>query len=407
MPTSWIQPNNQNSLMDTFVQAEALKAQRAQNALYAAKAAELPYEREREAKLNEANIGKVTAQTEQAKTATQGSELENAFKKMDLGVRILSQVHNEDSYQWAKQRAVAEGLPIDDLPESFDPAFVEHRLQSGMDMKDQIKARLDEQKFTERQKQSGIDNQFQQAHLGVAQGRLGLAQAGLGERRRHNQVMENKPGSGFSMTTNPDGTASFSYGTPAKNELEKKVISAEDARARLDEIKQSANSQNLTYQNQAKNALLDVKSKLGGEMTPEQATFRDSMTDTRQATLINVNKTIHELSGTAMGVKEAERIMATLPNTDDPPDVFDRKLENALRMADEEIARYKGALGVQPAAAPPPNAAPAQPSLEQMYDAKTAPSPAAAPQPSQKDYEYTAAKHGITIEEVKRRMGAR
>lgn len=160
--------------------------------------------------------------------------------------------------------------------------------------------------------------------------------------------MENKPAWGFSMTTNPDGTASFSYGTPAKNELEKKVVNEEDALARLNEIEKTANPQNLTWQNQGRNAFLDVKGKLGGQMTPEQAQFRDSMTDTRQATLLNLTKTIQDLTGAAMGVQEAERIKATVPNLDDAPDVFARKLTNSIRLTREAIARHKAALGAGP-----------------------------------------------------------
>lgn len=100
-------------------------------------------------------------------------------------------------------------------------------------------------------------------------------------------------------------------------------------------------------------------------MTPEQAQFRDSMTDTRQATLLNLTKTIQDLTGAAMGVQEAERIKATVPNLDDAPDVFARKLTNSIRLTREAIARHKAALGAGPPAAAPAGAA-------QMYKGRNA-----------------------------------
>ena len=48
-----------------------------------------------------------------------------------------------------------------------------------------------------------------------------------------------------------------------------------------------------------------------------------------------MNRTIKDLTGSAMGVEEAARIMATLPNPDDSRPQFQRKLEDAqqTRMA--------------------------------------------------------------------------
>jgi len=389
-------PPNQNSLLDMYLTAEKLKNYRSTNALNEAKARELPYERERLTRLNDAKVSKTTA--EAGKT-----DYELAEKKLLFMTRFPKD-RNAVLGLFAEQAQTYPHLtPIyERLAQTQDPdGFAREVTSFAMDGLEKLQQARADEKFAWNREQDTIDNQFQQGNLNVAQGHLGVSRANAAETRRHHGVMENKPQSGFSMTTNPDGTMSLNYGTPAKNELEKKVINEEDAIARLDEIEKNANSRNLTYQNQARNAILDVKSKLGGEMTPQEKAFRDSMTDTRQATLTNLNKTIHELSGTAMGVKEAERIMATMPNMDDAPDVFDRKLQNSMRLTREAIARHKGALGQQPGPLPdrqaglPPNTP------------RTAPTAVAEPPITMKDLEYTAAKHGITIEEVKRRMDVR
>lgn len=217
----------QNNLINTFLQAEQIKAYRSKNALAEAQAAELPYEREREAALNAVNIAKAQAQTGKAESETQGSQLGNALKQVELGGQILSGVRDEGSYQWARARAAKMELGTEDWPASFDPAWVQQTQAKGMQLKDQLTAQLSEQKFAEQQKQSGIDNQFQQGALNVAQGRLGVSQGNLGvaqanaaDMKRHRLAMENKPrGGGAKAPTGyrptADGGLEFIPGGPA------------------------------------------------------------------------------------------------------------------------------------------------------------------------------------------------
>ncbi|MGH8581904.1 MAG: hypothetical protein ACREWG_03770 [Gammaproteobacteria bacterium] len=387
----WIQPT-QNSLIDTFTQAEQLKNYRSANALAEAKAAELPYAREREAALNTQTIEKARAQTSKAAAETGKIDQEAARKALEFIARFPGDrnavlgTFAEWSQKMPQLAPIAERLAGIQDPQQFATA-VQGFAASSLDHMKEARA--------ERNSQSQIA--YRQQQLGISQGHLDVAQENAAETARHHQYTENNPAAGFSMTTNPDGTASISYGTPARNELEKKVINEEDALARLDEIEKTANPDNLTWKNQGRNAILDLKGKLGGQMTPEQARFRDSMTDTRQATLINLTRTIQDLTGAAMGVQEAERIKATVPNLDDAPDVFVRKLMNSTRLVREAIARHQSARGAGAASAP--NApAPVPPPPANILSGR-------APV-TLKDLEYTAAKHGITIEEVKRRIGA-
>lgn len=59
----------------------------------------------------------------------------------------------------------------------------------------------------------------------------------------------------------------------------------------------------------------------------------------------NLNQTIKDLTGAAMGVQEADRIIASLPNagTDifggDSPTEFEAKLNNAVKQTKYALAR--------------------------------------------------------------------
>lgn len=238
--------------MEMDAQIQQARAYESANALNEAKARELPYTREREAALNRQNILKSEAQTGKANAETQKTRAGLAFQTAEF---MLRDPTNEQAVIGAL-RFAAQHLPgMNDViaklePLRGTPQFGETAGRYAMSGKEQAQQQLNADKFAETQKQSAIDNAFQQGNLNVAQGRLGVSQANAAETRRYHGVMENKPASGFSMTTNPDGTASFSYGTPAKNELEKKVLSEEDTQARLDEIERSAAKPHLSKSGQ-------------------------------------------------------------------------------------------------------------------------------------------------------------
>ena len=64
----------------------------------------------------------------------------------------------------------------------------------------------------------------------------------------------------------------------------------------------------------------------------------------------NLNQTIKDITGAAMGVQEAERIIATLPNagadifSGDSPTEFEAKLNNAITQTKYALARKQYSL---------------------------------------------------------------
>lgn len=132
-------------------------------------------------------------------------------------------------------------------------------------------------------------------------------------------------------------------------EVEKGVLSDADAISRLNNITASYKPeyQKIPYRGaQAWNAVKDRVVKL-----PESEKLQ--LTDYskyKQNSLQNVNKTIKDLTGAAMGIQEADRIMASLPNAGtgifdgDSPTEFEAKLNNAVQQTKYALARKNYAL---------------------------------------------------------------
>lgn len=211
MPISqWIQPN-QNSFLDTIAAVEQAKSYRAQNALAEAEAAELPYERERLTKLNDARVGKAEAESGKL-------DYELAEKKLLFMTRFPKD-RNAVLGLFAEQAQKHPHLaPIHErLTQIQDPEqFGQEVTSFAMDGLEKMNQAREDQKFTEQQKQSGIDNQFQQGALDVSRGNLAVSQANAADMRRHRGVMEQKPAAGFSMSYDAEGRPIVTYGTKSE-----------------------------------------------------------------------------------------------------------------------------------------------------------------------------------------------
>lgn len=132
-------------------------------------------------------------------------------------------------------------------------------------------------------------------------------------------------------------------------DVEKSVITTADAVTRLNNIQFSYRPeyQNIKFRtNQAWNTLKD---KFGGLSAPEK-TQLTQYSQYRQNALQNLNQTIKDITGAAMGVQEAERIIATLPNAGagildgDSPTEFESKLNNGIAQTKYALARKNYAL---------------------------------------------------------------
>ena len=135
----------------------------------------------------------------------------------------------------------------------------------------------------------------------------------------------------------------------AAGEVEKGVLADAAAIARLNNIQFSYKPeyQNIPYRGkQAWNTLADKVGKLP-ESEKRQLT---EYSQYKQNSLQNLNQTIKDLTGAAMGVQEADRIITSLPNAGtgifdgDSPTEFEAKLNNAVQQTKYALVRKNYAL---------------------------------------------------------------
>jgi hypothetical protein len=156
--------------------------------------------------------------------------------------------------------------------------------------------------------------------------------------KRAEQLGIGKPAS-TNLTVN---TGELSKGT--KGELEKTILSTGDAVTRLNDIQASYRPEYQTIPFKGAQQWSTLKDKFSTLKPNEQAQL-SRFAQYRQNTTQNLNLTIKELTGAAMGEKEAERIISTLPNAGtsifdgDSPTEFKSKLDNALQKTKWALAR--------------------------------------------------------------------
>ena len=152
---------------------------------------------------------------------------------------------------------------------------------------------------------------------------------------------------GTSLTVAPDGTISFSQGAakgpdlarPTMNKVEADLLNASAAMQRITNIRNSFDPSFLTYGTQFDNWLTAVQDKTVGGISPEARERLGAYTTYALDTKENLNKTIQELTGAAMGADEAVRIKATVPNEQDSPEEFSVKLDRTTEKMRHVIAR--------------------------------------------------------------------
>lgn len=141
----------------------------------------------------------------------------------------------------------------------------------------------------------------------------------------------------------------FGVTTASRTKMEGTALDLDEGIARLGDIKRSVKAEYLTTGGQMKNAGRQILSRLGvqlgdsavEEMT-KQGTFEAYVNE-------NVNRRIKELTGAAMGVEEAKRIIKAVPNLQQDPVTFMAVLEanEAALKASRMRLRYFAKQGLQ------------------------------------------------------------
>jgi hypothetical protein len=134
-----------------------------------------------------------------------------------------------------------------------------------------------------------------------------------------------------------------------KTKVQEQQLNTGDQIARLNNIQFSYRPEFLNIKFRAGQEWNSLKDKFGGLPPAEKATLSNYSTY-KQNSIQNLNLTIKDLTGAAMGVQEADRIIASLPNPGtgifdgDSPTQFESKLNNGIQQAKYALARKQYAL---------------------------------------------------------------
>lgn len=128
------------------------------------------------------------------------------------------------------------------------------------------------------------------------------------------------------------------------DDVAKEEIKNTDLMGRLAQIKRGFDPKFLTYENQAKQygiSWLDKFDATRAKLPSSDLETHAQYTGFKRDVTDNLNRYIKEITGAAMGVEEAKRIISSMPNMDDSPTQFKAKLDATVRSAQLAIARQR------------------------------------------------------------------
>ena len=134
-----------------------------------------------------------------------------------------------------------------------------------------------------------------------------------------------------------------------KGKLEEEILTTGNAITRLNQIKASYRPEYQNVKYRAQSAWSELKDKFSSLPEAERNNLQGFVVY-RQSALQNLNQTIKDLTGAAMGVQEAERIIAASPNAGtsvfdgDAPTTFQSKLDNQIKQVQYALARKQYSL---------------------------------------------------------------
>lgn len=134
---------------------------------------------------------------------------------------------------------------------------------------------------------------------------------------------------------------------PVRKKVQESEIEARSQMKRIDNIFETFDPGELTYGSAVEDKINRVLEKVNPDLVSQSG--KEKMAKRaimQQDILTNINNTIKEITGAAMGVEEADRIMSTLPTMDDSESQATAKLKRAKEVT-KDIIREKREYQVQ------------------------------------------------------------
>ena len=134
-----------------------------------------------------------------------------------------------------------------------------------------------------------------------------------------------------------------------KTKLEEELLTTGNAASRLAQIQSTFRPEYLNIKFRGQQEWASLKDKWIG-LDPKEKSVLQAYSVYRQNSTNNLNQTIKDLTGAAMGVQEAERIIAGAPSAGtgvfdgDSPSTFEAKLNNQIKQIQYALARKQYSL---------------------------------------------------------------
>jgi hypothetical protein len=181
-------------------------------------------------------VQKSAAEAAKAQREEEAAQFNLAHQKTTALLNIVGSATDQRSYDLAKQNAAAMGLDVSSAPAQFDPAYVQAFGQQVLTAQQRIENAAKDRGLNIQQQQADEQARNNRANNAIAQGQLGVAQAGLGLRRQELEAGKVPPG--YRRTA--DGNLEAIPGGPAdiKNSKEaaQKAQDNRDTLSLLDEV---------------------------------------------------------------------------------------------------------------------------------------------------------------------------
>jgi hypothetical protein len=136
---------------------------------------------------------------------------------------------------------------------------------------------------------------------------------------------------------------------PTKTKLEEELLTTGNAAGRLAQIQSTFRPEYLNIKFRGQQEWASLKDKFVN-LDPKEKSVLQAYSVYRQNATNNLNQTIKDLTGAAMGVQEAERIIAGAPSAGtgvfdgDSPSTFEAKLNNQIKSIQYALARKQYSL---------------------------------------------------------------
>jgi len=246
--------------------------------------------------------------------------LEAANAEMEIVSRVLNGVNDPVTYANARSVLESNGVDVSQVPQNYNPTYVENAKMWSLDMADQLKMALDEEKMKETKRHNqATENQRDYKYVQDDKGMWVAIDQKTNQTYQTGQ--QGKLPSGMTITADGQGGFTMTQGSgaglgkPTMNKVEQKVLNAGDTLSQLVSIKSRFKPEFQEIGTKTGMVWSALKDKINSDSLDEvEKQNLEEFTSYRADAGQMFALTLKELSGVAVNPTEMKRAETWLPN---------------------------------------------------------------------------------------------